>query len=79
MSKAREVTHRVVDIEVPGASTLRLALARDGQAGEVLVISHGFGGGGEAFRRPDWCGLPITVPASILPELRQALAALDEG
>lgn len=76
--KARTETHRVVDVEIPGGSCLRVALAEDGDAGDVLVISHGFGGGDQPFRRPDYCDPPIRVPASALPEIRLALEALSE-
>lgn len=76
--KARDVSHRVVDIPVPGSSTLRVALAEDGEAGEVLILSHGFGGGDRPFTRPDYCGLPIRLPAEVLPELRRALELLED-
>ena len=75
--KARQLEHRVVDVSF-GSSTLRVALVDDGPAGRGLVISHGFGGGDEPFRRPDYCGTPITVPASALPDLRDALEALAD-
>lgn len=76
--KTRTETHRVADVEIPGGSTLRVALAEDGNAGDVLVISHGFGGGDRPFTRPDYAGPPVRVPASVLPELRLALDALAE-
>ena len=73
----RTETHRVVDLPTSGSSTLRLALVEDGDAGDVLILSHGFGGGDEPFRRPEWCGSPIRLPAAVLPELRRALEALE--
>lgn len=76
--KARQELHRIVDVEVRGNSTLRVALVEETPEGPTLVLSHGFGGGDEPFRRPDWCGTPIRLPASVLPALRQALEALDE-
>lgn len=75
---ARTESRRVVDVEIAGGSTLRVALAEDGKAGPVLIVAHGFGGGEEPFRRPDYCGAPIRLPASILPQLRQALEVLAE-
>lgn len=73
----RTETHTVVDIPITGGSTLRVAHVEDGPGGPTLVLSHGFGGGEEPFRRPDWCGTPIRLPASALPALRDALEALE--
>jgi hypothetical protein len=78
MTKARTVDHRVVNVATYGNATLRIALVDDGPAGRVLIISHGFGGGDEPFRRPDYCGPPIQVPASVLPELLVALEELKQ-
>lgn len=75
----RSEHHRVVDIGVPGGSTLRVALAHDPKAGDTLLLAHGFGGGAESFRRPDWCGPPIQVSADVLDDLRAALEVLAEG
>lgn len=77
--KAREELHRIVDVEVHGNSTLRVAFVEDTPEGPTIVLSHGFGGGDEPFRRPGWCGAPIRLPASTLPQLRAALEALSEG
>lgn len=77
--KARTETRRVVDVAISGGSTLRIALAQDAGAGDVLVISHGFGGGDRPFTRPDYCGLPIRLPAEVLTDVRAALDALAEG
>lgn len=77
-TRTRTLHHRVADVEIPGGSCLRVALAEDGNAGDVLVISHGFGGGDRPFTRPDYAGPPIRLPASVLPELRLALEALQE-
>lgn len=74
----RTESSRVVDIAVPGSSTLRLALVTDGSAGPTLVVSQGFGGGAEPFRRPDYCGPPIRLPPSVLPDLVEALGALGD-
>lgn len=71
----RTEVHRVADVPTSGASTLRLAFVPDVDDGDVLVISHGFGGAGEPFRRPGWCGSPIRIPASAIPGL---VAALEE-
>lgn len=76
--KAREERHQVVDIEVRGNTTLRVALVEEAPEGPTVVLAHGFGGGGEPFRRPDWCGAPIRLPASVLPQLRQALEVLGD-
>lgn len=73
----RTETSRVVDIPIAGGSTFRVAVARDGEAGDVLILAHGFGGGDQPFRRPDYTGPPIRVPADVLPELRAALEALE--
>ena len=71
-------THRSVNVPLGGGATLRVALACDGEAGDALVLSRGFGGSepGDAFRRPHWAGDPLVLPASVLPELRAALDAL---
>lgn len=76
--KPRTEVHRVVDVAIPGGSTLRASLVQDAPEGPLVVLAHGFGGGAEPFRRPDWCGLPVRLPASVLPDLRLALEALDE-
>lgn len=80
--KPRTELHRVVDISVPGGSTLRVSLVRDGPEGPALVLAHGFGGGAEPFRRPDWCGLPIQTDLGRLRDLcakaGTTLAALDD-
>lgn len=76
--KPRTELHRVVDVQVPGGSTFRVATVEDGPEGKMLLLAHGFGGGDEPFRRPDWCGPPIRLPASVLPQLRLALEVLAE-
>lgn len=68
----------MIDLPAGGNSTLRLALVDDGAAGRVVILSHGFGEG-SGFHRPAFCGTPVRLPASILPELRAALAALEDG
>lgn len=75
--KIETETHRVVDIPLGGGTTLRAALTRDGEAGDCLVLSRGFGAPDEAFRRPHWAGDPLVLPASIIGELRAALDALE--
>lgn len=75
----RTETSRVVDLPIPGGSTLKVAVAKDGKAGDVLILAHGFGGHGETFRRPDYTGPPIRVPAEVLPQLVEALKALEES
>lgn len=76
--KPRTELHRVVDVQIPGGSTLRVAMVEDAPDGTTLLLAHGFGGGAEPFRRPDWCGPPIRLPASVLPQLRLALEVLGE-
>lgn len=71
------VTSLVKSIDVPlGSSrqTLRVS-AMDG----VVVLAVGFGGAqtGDPFLRPHWGEGPITVPARIVPQLRDALNALQ--
>lgn len=73
----RTERHTVVDIPIAGGSTLRVAVAQDGEAGDVLILAHGFGGGDQPFRRPDYTGPPIRVRAEVLPEMRAALEALQ--
>lgn len=77
----RTVPHRVVDLPLGGGTTLRVALARDEEAGDSLVLSRGFGGSesGDPFRRPHWAGDPLVLPASALPELVRALEALEDA
>ena len=69
-------THMVRDIATGGNATLRLALVEDGEAGLVLIASHGFGTG-DAFHRPAYCGSPLRLPATVLPALRAALEELE--
>lgn len=76
--KTHTETHRVVDVPVAPSSTLRVAMVTDGDAGKALVLSHGFGGGAEPFRRPNWCGPPIRLPVEVLPALRRALDVLAD-
>lgn len=73
----RSELHRVVDVAVPGGSTLRIARVHDAKAGDTLLLAHGFGTD-ETFRRPDYCGPPIQVSADVLDELRAALDVLAE-
>lgn len=68
----RTDVHRSVHVDTGGGTTLKVTRTED-----ALILSHGFGGGEEPFRRPDWCGTPIRLPASVLPELLQALKALE--
>jgi uncharacterized protein (DUF1778 family) len=68
--------HRVVDIPTSPGATLRVAMVHDGDAGEVLILAHGFGSGDD-FRRPEWCGSPLRLPAASLPDLRRALVELE--
>lgn len=74
-------TIRSIDIALgPGRQTMRctLTLDEDGKA-EALILASGFGGAetGDPFLRPSWGEGPIRLPASVLPELRQALEALE--
>ena len=62
-----------------GRQTLRLILHRDG-AGEpeALQLALGYGGSdGTPFNRPAWGEPLLSLPASALAPLREALAALD--
>lgn len=68
----RSETHRSVTMDTGGGTTLKVTRTED-----AVVLAHGLGGDGEAFRRPDWCGTPIRLPASVLPQLRDALEALE--
>lgn len=79
--KAETRTVRTVDLKLgPGRETLRVTLTRgeDGRP-EALVLASGFGGADteEPFLRPGWGSSPLTLPASILPDLRKALDALE--
>jgi hypothetical protein len=75
-------THTVRSVDLPlgaGRSTLRVSVM-DGPGGDrVVTLAPGFGGGDsdDPFLRPDWLGLPLQLPASIIPALRDALAALE--
>lgn len=71
-------TPRMLDLPTEGNATLRIALVDDGEAGRVLILSHGFGTG-DAFHRPGFCGSPLRLPVDVIPELRRALAALEVG
>lgn len=64
------------DISTGLNATLRVAIVRDAGAGELLILSHGFGCG-DAFHRPGYCGSPLVLPAGVVGELRSALEALD--
>lgn len=75
----RTETHTVVDIEIPGGSTLRISRVEDGPEGPTLILAHGFGGGNEPFRRPDWCGTPIRLPAAVLPQLQPSSARNEKA
>ena len=69
-------TESVRTIDVPlGVARATLRLIR---SGDELMLCQGFGGSGAPFDRPSWAGAPLQVPASLIPELRKALAALDE-
>lgn len=75
-------TVRTVDLKLgPGRETLRVTLTTD-EDGEpkALVLASGFGGAdtGTPFLRPGWGSSPLTLPASILPSLREALDGLAE-
>ena len=71
-------TVRTLDIPLgPGRTTLRLVLSdATAELPAELMLAWGFGTGSE-FSRPLWAGLPIQVPASIVPELIGALGALS--
>ena len=75
-------TVRSMDITLgPGRQTLRLTLTLDAEgAPDGLVLAAGFGGAetGDPFLRPSYCSDPLVLPASVLPELRQALDALAD-
>jgi len=75
-------TARTLDLPLgPGRETLRLALLGPGNdEGAALVLCTGFGGGGgpDPFTRPPWAGLPMRLPAEIIPQLRTALEALEQ-
>ena len=80
MSAPLTRTVETVDIALgPGRTTLRVSLSRS-PAGEpdTLVLAAGFGGAetGDPFLSPEWCGQPLTLPASVLPELRAVLERL---
>jgi hypothetical protein len=73
---------RTVDVDLgAGRQTLRCTLALDGEGKpETLVLASGFMAetvDGPSFLRPSWHDAPLTLPASILPDLRAALEALD--
>lgn len=76
-------TRTVQSVDLPlgaGRRTLRATLTRDGDGEpESLVLALGFGGAetGDPFLRPGWAEAPLVLPASVLPELRDALEALD--
>lgn len=78
MTHDTEQTPKLVDLPTGGTSTLRLAVVEDGDGGRVLIASHGYGIG-EAFHRPAFCGPPLRLPASVLPQLVAALEELAEG
>jgi hypothetical protein len=70
----------VVDVPLgPGRQTLRVSLMAGPDGAGVLTLAPGFGGAetGDPFLRPDWCGLPVQLPAAALPALREALGALE--
>lgn len=80
--KLQTRTVRTVDVKLgPGRETLRVTLTtgEDGKP-EALVLASGFGGANSnsPFLRPDWGSSPLTLPASVLPLLREALDALEE-
>jgi len=74
------MTLRSVDVPLgAGQQTLRCTLALD-ERGEpqTLVLASGFlTGDAGSFFRPSWYDGPLRLPASILSDLRAALAALD--
>lgn len=70
-------SRRVVRIEILGNSTLDVARVDDGPEGPTLILSYGFTGGAERFKRPDHYGTPIRLPAWMLPHLVAALQALE--
>lgn len=67
-------TLRTVDLPLRGGATLRIS-----STGDSLILAPGFGGAGSdtPFHRPAWGAPPLTLPARILPELLDALHALD--
>jgi len=77
----RTGTVHTVDLPLgPGRQTLRLILHRD-PAGEpeALTLALGFGGrDGSEFRRPGWGDPLLSLPASTIGPLRDALSALVE-
>lgn len=82
MTTPTDRTVRSVDLSLgPGRQTLRVTLTLDqhGQP-ESVVLAAGFGGAdsGDPFLRPAYLAEPLVLPASVLPELRQALDALEE-
>lgn len=68
----RTETHRSVRIDTGGGTTLKVT-----RTGDAIVLAHGLGGDGEPFRRPDWCGTPMRLPASVVADLIAALEALN--
>ena len=75
-------TTKTLDLPLgPGRQTLRLILHHDEHgAPEALSLALGFGGhDGSEFRRPGWGDPLMTLPASVLPRLRDALDALERA
>ena len=73
-------TTKTLDLPLgPGRQTLRLILHHDEHGTpEALSLALGFGGhDGSEFRRPGWGDPLLSLPASILPHLREALDRLE--
>lgn len=71
----RDERSRSVSLSLSGGTELRLSVVGEGDTA-ALVLAHGLA---DPFRRPSWAGDPITLPASVLPALREALEALEAG
>lgn len=77
MTAPKTKTIRTVDLDLGGRSKLRICLVHDEKGEpESLLLSRGFGDG-PAFYRPGWEPLPLHLPPSAIPDLVQALQALD--
>lgn len=66
----RTETTRSVHVETSRSTMLKITRTED-----AIVLAHGLS---DPFRRPEWCGTPIRLPVSVLPELRRALEALED-
>jgi hypothetical protein len=69
---------KTLDLDLGGRSKLRICLVHDGKGEpESLLLSRGFGDG-PAFYRPGWEPLPLHLPPSAIPDVIEALRALEE-